>query len=120
MSESLQDNGSLHQADFQDLTAAHVLRQCPSTAAQVRHDPGLRRGQSFCPITGLIFSPFVFCFSVYSTQRLEKVKQVLVREIANLEQDDIALRSMEEELMVTIVLTHQVSFNANGFWQVNL
>uniref|UniRef100_A0A8C2JCY7 Synaptonemal complex protein 2 n=1 Tax=Cyprinus carpio TaxID=7962 RepID=A0A8C2JCY7_CYPCA len=35
----------------------------------------------------------------HSTQRLEKVKQVLVREIANLEQDDIALRSMEEELM---------------------
>ncbi|XP_026055194.1 synaptonemal complex protein 2 isoform X1 [Carassius auratus] len=34
----------------------------------------------------------------YSTQRLEKVKKVLLSEIANLEQDDIALRSMEEEL----------------------
>ncbi|XP_058619989.1 synaptonemal complex protein 2-like isoform X2 [Onychostoma macrolepis] len=34
----------------------------------------------------------------YSTQRLEKVKQVLLSEIANLEQDDIVLRSMEEEL----------------------
>lgn len=34
----------------------------------------------------------------YSTQRLENVKQVLLSEIANLEQDDIVLRSMEEEL----------------------
>uniref|UniRef100_A0A8C1VGI0 Synaptonemal complex protein 2 n=1 Tax=Cyprinus carpio TaxID=7962 RepID=A0A8C1VGI0_CYPCA len=34
----------------------------------------------------------------YSTQRLEKVKQVLLSEIADLEQDDIVLRSMEEEL----------------------
>ncbi|XP_043081443.1 synaptonemal complex protein 2-like [Puntigrus tetrazona] len=34
----------------------------------------------------------------YSTQRLEKVKQVLLSEIANLEQDDTVLRSMEEEL----------------------
>ncbi|XP_016088617.1 synaptonemal complex protein 2-like [Sinocyclocheilus grahami] len=34
----------------------------------------------------------------YSTQRLEKVKQVLLSEIANLEQDDIVLGSMEEEL----------------------
>ncbi|XP_050953364.1 synaptonemal complex protein 2 isoform X2 [Labeo rohita] len=34
----------------------------------------------------------------FSTQRLEKVKQVLLSEIANLEQDDIVLRSMEEEL----------------------
>ncbi|XP_051946825.1 synaptonemal complex protein 2 [Xyrauchen texanus] len=35
----------------------------------------------------------------YSFQKLEKVKQVLIGEIKSLEQDDIALRSMEEELM---------------------
>ncbi|XP_057219010.1 synaptonemal complex protein 2 isoform X2 [Triplophysa rosa] len=34
----------------------------------------------------------------YSSQKLEKVKQVLLGEIKNLEQDDIALRNMEEEL----------------------
>ncbi|XP_039507811.1 synaptonemal complex protein 2-like [Pimephales promelas] len=34
----------------------------------------------------------------YSSQRLEKVKQVLLGEIEDLEQDDMALRSMEEEL----------------------
>lgn len=35
----------------------------------------------------------------YSSQRLEKVKQVLLSEIQNLEQDDVVLRGMEEELM---------------------
>ncbi|XP_056588545.1 synaptonemal complex protein 2-like isoform X2 [Triplophysa dalaica] len=35
----------------------------------------------------------------YSSQKLEKVKQVLLGEIKNLEQDDISLRNMEEELM---------------------
>ncbi|XP_073669161.1 synaptonemal complex protein 2 [Paramisgurnus dabryanus] len=35
----------------------------------------------------------------YSAQKLEKVKQVLLGEIKSLEQDDIALRNMEEELM---------------------
>lgn len=34
----------------------------------------------------------------YSSQRLEKVKQVLLGEIEDLEQDDIVLKSMEEEL----------------------
>ncbi|XP_067226595.1 synaptonemal complex protein 2-like [Chanodichthys erythropterus] len=34
----------------------------------------------------------------YSSQRLEKVKQVLLGEIEDLEQDDTVLRSMEEEL----------------------
>ncbi|XP_077070162.1 synaptonemal complex protein 2 isoform X2 [Siphateles boraxobius] len=34
----------------------------------------------------------------YSSQRLEKVKQVLLGEIEDMEQDDMALRSMEEEL----------------------
>nr|XP_055043933.1 synaptonemal complex protein 2 isoform X3 [Misgurnus anguillicaudatus] len=35
----------------------------------------------------------------YSSQKLEKVKQVLLGEIKSLEQDDNALRNMEEELM---------------------
>ncbi|XP_048034705.1 synaptonemal complex protein 2-like isoform X2 [Megalobrama amblycephala] len=35
----------------------------------------------------------------YSSQRMEKVKQVLLGEIEDLEQDDTVLRSMEEELM---------------------
>lgn len=34
----------------------------------------------------------------YSSQKLDKVKQVLLGEIKNLEQDDIALSNMEEEL----------------------
>lgn len=36
------------------------------------------------------------------TQRLEKVKQALLEEIGNLEQDDNALKSMEKELTVCI------------------
>ncbi|KAA0706854.1 Synaptonemal complex protein 2 [Triplophysa tibetana] len=35
----------------------------------------------------------------HSSQKLEKVKQVLLGELENLEQDDISLRNMEEELM---------------------
>lgn len=60
------------------------------------------------------FDIYIFSFlclsSLYSSQRLEKVKQVLLSEIEDLEQDDMALRSMEEELTVS-VLTCQVPFN---------
>lgn len=63
------------------------------------------------------FDIYLFCFlclsSLHSSQRLEKVKQVLLGEIEDLEQDDMALRSMEEELTVS-VLTCQVPCNKNN------
>ncbi len=48
------------------------------------------------------------------------MKQVLLSEIANLEQDDFVLRSMEKELTVTSVLICQVSIIANALWRVNM
>ncbi|XP_016308690.1 uncharacterized protein LOC107663054 [Sinocyclocheilus anshuiensis] len=54
-----------------------------------------------------------------SSQRLEKVKQVLVREIANLEQDDIVLRSMEEELMMSLMKKNMKSVQERFFKEMH-
>lgn len=54
-------------------------------------------------------------FSLHSTQKLEKVKQVLLGEIQNLEQDEMALRNMEEELtVIQSAVTHKVIYFAES------
>lgn len=84
--------------------------------------PLTKKRSEFLPYSRSDIYLFCFlCLSLYSSQRLEKVKQVLLGEIEDLEQDDTVLRSMEEELTVG-VLTRQVpkNKNKNGLWCVNI